>query len=503
MLFTSLPFLAFFSITAIVYWLIPAKLRWMLLLSSSLFFYGWFRPAYVILLSVSVLFNYACGLRIGNSQNFPSKRRLLLLGIIINVLILAGFKYCIPVSDLLVHTLHPVIITETFFSKLILPLGISFFTFSNISYLIEAKRMSIKPERHLGHFANFVIFFPKLLQGPIERPGPFLAQLRSEKAFDYTIVTGGMRLMVWGFFKKLVIADRLAVIVNAVYGHPGQNHGAVLLIATVFFAFQVYLDFSAWIDIARGAAAILGFNLSQNFNRPYSSKSIQDFWTRWHMTLSSWLRDYIFLPSAFAISRKLPLERYAGIRTDNLIYSIAIILTFFVCGIWHGTGWNFIIWGELFALFLVFDRFTGQARKRFYRKSGLSGIPWLFNTAQLLLTFLLVSLTWVFFRAGSPGEALSILKNIFVSWNGSSALPVLLAKGNFLVYPGFRLPDLIIVLAGIPMVSILEYGFYEKQLWTRFGSFPWPVRWLSYYLFVLLILAFGVSESVSFIYFKF
>lgn len=363
--------------------------------------------------------------------------------------------------------------------------------------------MSMKAETHLGHFANFVVFFPKLLQGPIERPGQFIAQLRSEKTFDYNLVTGGMRLMVWGFFKKLVIADRLAVFVNSVYGHHDQYHGAVLLIATIFFAFQVYLDFSAYIDIARGAAAVLGFDLLQNFNRPYSSRSIQDFWTRWHITLSSWLRDYVFLPSAFAISRKLPCERYAGIRTDNLIYSIAIILTFFVCGIWHGVGWNFIIWGELFALYLVFDRFTGKTRKRFFRKTGLPGIPGLFTTANVLIAFLLVSVTWVFFRAGSPGEAMSILKNILVCWHGSSALSTLLAKGNFLVYPGFRLPDLVIVLTGIPLVSFIEYGFNEKHLWTRFRSFPLPVRWLSYYLFVLIILAFGVFDSVSFIYFKF
>jgi len=503
MLFTSLPFLVFFSITALVYWLIPARGRWILLLAASLFFYGWFHPAYIILLSGSVLFNYACGLWIGNSQNLPVKRRLLLFGIIINVIILAGFKYCMPLSEFFITYTNPGHGTETFFSKVILPLGISFFTFSNISYLIEVKRMSIKAEKHLGHFANFVTFFPKLLQGPIERPGQFIAQLRNDKTFDYQLAAGGMRLMVWGFFKKLVIADRLAVLVNAVYGHPDQYHGAVLLVATVFFAFQVYLDFSGYIDIARGVAAVLGFDLSQNFKRPYSSKSVQEFWTRWHMTLSSWLRDYVFLPSAFAISRKLPRERYAGIRSDNLIYSIAIILTFFVCGIWHGVGWNYIIWGELFALYLVFDRFTGKARKRFYRKTGLSGIRWLFNTSQILITFLLVSVTWVFFRAGSPGEALTILKNILVSWNGSSALPALLAQGNFLVYPGFSFPDLIIVLTGIPLVSILEYGFYEKQLWTRFGFFPWPVRWISYYIFVILILAFGMFGSVSFIYFKF
>jgi hypothetical protein len=221
------------------------------------------------------------------------------------------------------------------------------------------------------------------------------------------------------------------------------------------------------------------------------------------MTLSSWLRDYVFLPTAFAVSRRLSKERYAGIRTDNLVYSIAIILTFFVCGIWHGVGWNFIIWGELFAFYLVFDRFTGKSRKRFFRKTGLAGIPWLYNNAQVLLTFFLVSLTWVFFRAGSTVEALAILKNILVSWNGPASLPALLSKGNFLVCPGFKMADLLIVLIGIPMVSILEYGFYEKQLWIRFGSCPWPVRWLSYYLFVMVILAFGIFDSVSFIYFKF
>jgi len=483
--------------------MISHRIRWVWLLASSFFFYGWFQPAYVVLLVAVVLLNYSFGRWIDRCGHSRKKQLVLTSGVIINVLILAGFKYCIPLSGFIFQWVSPGQTDDTVFSKLIMPLGISFFTFSNISYLIEVKRMSIKAEKHLGHFTNFVTFFPKLIQGPIERPGSFLSQLRTNQAFDYSCVSAGMRLIVWGFFKKLVIADRLSMVVDSVYAHPGQYDGSILLIATVFYAFQIYIDFSSYIDIARGAGAMLGFKLSMNFNRPYSSHSIKEFWTRWHITLSTWLRDYIFLPSAYYVSRMFKKERYAGVRSDHLIYAIAIILTFFICGIWHGVGWNYVIWGELFAIFLVFDRLTAKSRKRMNKKFGLTRVPWLHNSLQNLLTFLLVSFTWVFFRSTDTGDAFTILSKIFTQWSGDPALFNLIADGIFPGCPGFKGLDLILVLTCIPLVGILEYEFNEKNLWTRFQSFNFMLRWTAYYLFVMMILEFGIFDSVSFIYFKF
>jgi D-alanyl-lipoteichoic acid acyltransferase DltB (MBOAT superfamily) len=503
MLFTSLTFLVFFSIVVLVYWIIPQQAGWGWLLVSSLFFYGWYHPAYIGLLAFSVLVNYTFGRLIEGSEDKGRKRKLLISGVIINILLLGGFKYAVPLYGLLAHTSGNNGNCGSVFSKLLVPLGISFFTFSNISYLIEVKRMRMTAERHLGHFANFVVFFPKLLQGPIERPGTFLAQLRQGKDFDYSRVTGGMRLMVWGFFKKLVIADRLAVVVNSVYGHPYQSSGPLLILATVFYAFQIYMDFSAYTDIARGAAAMLGFNLSLNFNRPYSSKSVKEFWTRWHMTLSSWLRDYVFLPSAYFLSGKMKKEKYAGLSTENLVYSAAIILTFFICGIWHGLGWNFIIWGELFAVFLITERYTHKARIRIFRDFGLAGMPRIYKSLQVAVTFFLVTLTWVFFRSDDTREAIFILRRIFCFVTETTAITGLNLTGGYILCRGFTRTDLVVILLGIPMASLIEYGFYEKALWAKFGSLPWPARWLVYYVFIFIILGFGMFESGSFIYFKF
>jgi D-alanyl-lipoteichoic acid acyltransferase DltB (MBOAT superfamily) len=239
--------------------------------------------------------------------------------------------------------------------KIILPVGLSFFIFTILSYLIEIKRGTINAERHLGKFASSLLFFPKIMQGPIEKPGNIFPQFMEEKNFNYDMVVEGLKLMLWGYFKKLVVADRLAIYVNTVYGNYEHHSGISLLVATIFYSFQVYADFSGYTDIALGSAKVLGFNLTNNFNRPYFATSIREFWNRWHITLSVWLRDYLFLPLAFFFSRKMNKTKYLGLAVEKWIFLFASIITFAVCGIWHGEGLNFLIWGLLFGIYSQLD----------------------------------------------------------------------------------------------------------------------------------------------------
>ena len=290
--YTSLVFLLFLPAAFALYWTVRRDYRWMVLITTSLFFYGYFIPWIVIVLVASVLMNYALGLWIGSRDDSSKRRQALVTGVTLNVLMLAGFRYfsTITASQEILYTL-------------VIPLGISFYTFTAISYLVEVKRRTLLPERHLGFFTVYLTFFPKLIQGPIERPGQFLPQCREYKVFDEKQAADGLRLILWGFFKKLVIADRLAIVVNSVYEAPRYHSAPVVILATVFYAIQIYADFSGYIDIARGLAKLFGFNLSRNFNRPYAATSVKDFWQRWHITFSTWLRDYIFLPLAYSLSR--------------------------------------------------------------------------------------------------------------------------------------------------------------------------------------------------------
>jgi D-alanyl-lipoteichoic acid acyltransferase DltB (MBOAT superfamily) len=282
--------------------------------------------------------------------------------VITNLLILAGFRYSNVLLGMISSNAYFSQSGDPVVNRILMPLGISFYTFTNISYLIEIKRKNSKAEKHLGYFACYVSFFPKLIQGPIERPKHFLPQLREQHIFNYNEVTSGIRLMLWGFFKKLVLADQLSSFVDAIYNNKLNWHGPLVVISTLLFAFQIYMDFSGYIDIARGAAKILGFKLTRNFNSPYLSESVKEFWARWHITLSHWLRDYIFLPLAYYLSGIMKKERYAGVATEKYIYSIAISVTFLLCGLWHGVGWNFIVWGGVFAFYLIIGSLTQKPK---------------------------------------------------------------------------------------------------------------------------------------------
>lgn len=506
MIFNSLPFILFFIITVLIYWWTGPKKRWIFLIIASLVFYGVNIPEYLIVLLASVIVNYLFGLWIGGTFNPESRKRLLTAGIILNVLMLALFKYSNeiialnlpifpPESTIFSFLPHDLIFHGSNFNRIIMPLGISFFTFTNLAYLIDVKRGTVEPERHLGYFTVYITFFPKLIQGPVERTNHFMPQIKNPRNFNFDLAVDGLRLMLWGFFKKLIIADRLIVAVDYVFDNPSDHNGPVLVFAAILYSFQIYMDFSAYMDIARGAAKVLGFDLLRNFYLPYFSRSIKEFWERWHMTLSSWLRDYLFLPLAFMFSRILKEDKYLGIRTDKIIYSFAASITFLIAGLWHGTGWTFIFWGGLFGFYLIVENF--MPRSFYYKqkvKYSFSGF------LRILGIFSLVTFSWIFFRSDSLRSAFGFLSGIPFGWDSVTSPDALLQQ---LIFPGFTQQDLTIVLFTIPLVEITEYHIYFQKLLSPFRHPPRFVSWGFYYAILLLLFAYGIFENQAFIYFQF
>jgi alginate O-acetyltransferase complex protein AlgI len=505
----SFGFILLFFLFFLLYYTVFSNHQWMLILFGSILFYCSYVPFNFIILASIILLNYLFGL-LFNKLNNNHKKLLILFAIGFNVFILLFYKW---LNSLI---LYPTLNDHLFVSgdsddikySLIMPLGLSFFTFTSISYLVDIKRGTLKAEKNLALLATSFLFFPKISQGPIERTGSFLQKLKTKHDLVAQNIYNGLKLILWGLFKKLVVADRLAISVTQIYGHTSEYHGFQFLIATFFFSVQLYADFSGFIDIARGISMVLGIELSQNFTFPYFARSIKEFWSRWHITLSLWLRDYIFLPLSYFISDKLKKERYLHVKSEMWIYSIATIITFGICGIWHGTGWNFLFWGLLFALYLITSRLTRVFRKRnkfliaFRKKSRING------TLSVIWTFLLVSFTWIFFRADSVNEALFIVKKILVFFYD---LFTILLSGSFhrlkevMIGEGFGIPygDLMILAFSIPFLFFVEFLAKKGNILSIISTKPVYIRWSIYYLLLFIIGYFGVFSENQFIYAQF
>src|SRR5260221_2992396 len=403
MTFNSLAFLCFFPLVTGLFFAVPHRFRWALLLAASCCFYMFFIPVYILILAFTILVDYFAGIFIENAGQ-PARRWLLLASIVANVGALAFFKYSnflIGNLNFLSGWLHTGL--DIPFLKIVLPIGLSFHTFQAMSYTIEVYRGNQKAERHLGIYSLYVMFYPQLVAGPIERPQNLLHQFREEKRFDYQRVTDGLKLMAFGMFKKVVIADRLAQYVNLVYGHPADYRGVNYTIATLFFAFQIYFDFSGYSDIALGAARVMGFSLMKNFRQPYFSKSIGEFWTRWHISLSTWFRDYIYIP-------------LGGNRVSRAKLYRNLLIVFVVSGLWHGANWTYVIWGGLNGLYLAIAMATQNVRPRLAHVLGLDRLPLVREWGAILCTFSLICLSWVFFRANTLHDALYILSHMGTGW---------------------------------------------------------------------------------------
>lgn len=468
MLFNSLQFVAFFIIVTSVYFIIPHRTRWILLLLSSCYFYMAFLPIYIFILGFTIVVDYFAGIFIEVSKGHK-KRLLLLCSIVANIGVLAFFKYYNFLGESLGNFLDKFgFHTHIPYLKILLPIGLSFHTFQALSYTIEVYRGNQKAEKHFGIYALYVMFYPQLVAGPIERPQHMLHQFREKHYFEYNRVVDGLKLMLWGFFKKIVIADRLALYVNAVFNNVEQHNSLTLLTATFFFAFQIYCDFSGYTDIARGSAKVMGFELMINFNRPYFSKSIREFWSRWHMSLSTWFRDYVYFP-------------LGGSRVSNIKRYRNILIVFMLSGLWHGANWTFVIWGSMHGIFLIAGTFIKLPQRRFRVISNL--------IAQFF-TFFLVCMSWIFFRANSIHDALTVCKKIFSMSKG----------GLFLSSPA----TFIYSIFGIFCLLLVEFKqeYYMHSFSILYNHYK-PVRYLGYTILILIILFIGVFNGGQFIYFQF
>ncbi|MFB0498232.1 MBOAT family O-acyltransferase [Mucilaginibacter gossypii] len=388
MLFNSLLFLVFFVIVTITYYLLPHKLRWMWLLAASSYFYMYFKPVYILIILFTIIVDYCAGILIEKATG-KTRRFYLILSLITNIGVLAFYKY----FNFLAANLN--LLSDTFHGPqlplldFILPIGLSFHTFQAMSYTIEVYRGNQPAERHFGLYALYVMFYPQMVAGPIERPQHILPQLHRVNNFRSSNLITGLFFMAMGLFKKVVIADRLGLYVDPVFNNPHGHSALELLVATYFFAFQIYCDFSGYSDIAVGTALVLGIELMQNFNLPYLASNVSDFWKRWHISLSTWFRDYLYIP-------------LGGSKINFRVTCINLLIVFMISGLWHGANWKYLVWGLIHGLLLVayqlFNKYDIGIK-------GFTFLKWLF-------TFNLVSLAWVFFRAATVSDAFYILSKI-------------------------------------------------------------------------------------------
>lgn len=476
MLFNSIHFAIFFVVVTTFYFLLPHRYRWMLLLGSSCYFYMAFIPVYILILGFTIVIDYFAGIFLENTEG-KRRKYWLIASLCANIGVLAVFKYYNFLND----NLSAILNTAGYHNQIphlgiLLPIGLSFHTFQAMSYTIEVYRGHQKAERHFGIYSLYVMFYPQLVAGPIERPQNLIHQFYEKHYFEYERVVEGLKMMLWGLFMKLVIADRLAIYVNAVYNNSDQHSGKTLALATVFFAFQIYCDFAGYSNIAIGAAKVMGFKLMTNFNRPYFSRSISEFWKRWHISLSTWFRDYLYIS-------------LGGNRVSIPRWYFNLFIVFAISGLWHGANWTYIIWGAINGFYLVFAIVTEKWRNRFNKLMLLDRTPKIHRVLQILITFVLACFAWVFFRANTTQDAFLILQKA-ITLQG----PLYIGSPAIFIYS----------LAGIAFLIAVEYKTeYLTGSFSFFNNPHWLVRKLSYSFLIVTILFFGVFDGGQFIYFQF
>ncbi len=435
-----------------------------------------FVPLYILILGFTIVVDYFAGIYI---ERAAGKRRklLLIVSLVANIGILCTFKYYNFINENLSFLLNGVGASNPLpYLKILLPIGLSFHTFQAMSYTIEVYRGKQAAERHFGIYALYVMFYPQLVAGPIERPQNLLHQFWEKHEFDSNKVYSGLKIMLWGFFKKLVVADRLGIYVNGAYNNIDQQDGITLLMATVFFSFQIYCDFSGYSDIAIGTARVMGFDLMTNFKRPIFARSTGEFWKRWHISLSTWFKDYLYFPMG---GSRVALPR--------MYFNLMIV--FLVSGLWHGANWTYVIWGAINGFYLVFALITDNKREKINQLIGLNKFPALKVTVQIITTFILISLSRIFFRSRSVADAWKVIKKI-LTFKGS----IFNDGPSIVVY----------CLLAISILVAVEFKkeFY-KGSFTLSNNHRYWVRNTYYAALVMLIILFGVFDGGQFIYFQF
>ena len=491
MLFNSIDFAFFLPIVFILYWFVTnrnLKAQNLLLLIASYFFYGWWDWRCLLLLIIISTSNYFVGKWIDRNDLNNKKKIWFTAGLVINIGILGIFKYYNFFVDSFVNliSLFGYNLSKAS-ANIVLPLGISFYTFLSLSYLIDIYKKNLDADRNIIEVLLTLSFFPIILAGPIQRPSSLLPQIAKKRVFIYDQAVDGLRQILWGLFTKIVIADKLALHVDDIFHNVSAYSGSTLLIGIIFYSLQIYADFSGYSNIAIGIGKIFGFNLMQNFAYPYFSRDITEFWKRWHISLTTWFRDYIFLPISFNVSWIVKNDRVIFIKTEMFIYIVASIITWFLTGLWHGANFTFIIWGMIHGFFLIIYQWQKSPRKKLFKKFGITNKNPIVIIIETLITLIIVMIAWVFFRSSTIHQA-----NLFIAGIFSSSLfsfPQCLPKKVILI-------TILFILA--------EWLQRNKQYALQVENVKYRiVRWGIYYgIIVLIFLSLGDSQQ-SFIYSKF
>ncbi|MFL5731492.1 MAG: MBOAT family O-acyltransferase [Cytophagaceae bacterium] len=476
MLFNSFHFLLFFPLVTIVYFMMAPQWRWFWLLAASCYFYMAFVPVYILILGFTIIVDYYAGIFIENSEG-NRRKWLLAISLVANIGILVVFKYFNFLNanwSLLLD--HMGYTNPVPYLKILLPIGLSFHTFQAMSYTIEVYRGNQKAERHFGIYALYVMFYPQLVAGPIERPQNLLHQFYEKHSFNYERVVAGLRMMLWGFFMKVVIADTLAPAVDVVYNNPHHYAGLPLMVSTVFFSFQIYCDFAGYSLIALGTAKVMGFELMKNFDSPYFSKNIGEFWRRWHISLSTWFKDYVYIP-------------LGGNRVSMPKWYRNLAIIFLISGIWHGANWTYVVWGALHGFYSIFYIALWKDAEA---KSWQNSVA--FRLASMLLVFILVSVAWVFFRARNVEEGWYIIAHFLSSSQGWGAY-----------LSAVKAPMIVLDFMLIFLLLLTEWSMKQEKAIAIFQNRP-SLRLASYFIVqyaIVFKLFYGDLSPHQFIYFQF
>jgi alginate O-acetyltransferase complex protein AlgI len=486
MLFNSLEFLIFFAVVFVLFFRIPYNKRWLFMLAASYIFYMSWSPKFIILIILSTVVDYYAAIKMGQQDTQQAKKKFLWLSLIVNLGMLASFKY-LGFLDETLQTIFawvslPYPVPEPWFNNIVLPVGISFYTFQTLSYSIDVYKGVTKPEKHFGIFALYVSFWPQLVAGPIERSNNLLPQLRKNIDFNYDNIRSGLFRMLFGFFKKVVVADRLAIYVTEIYGNYDQTSGFTVLVGAYFFAFQVYCDFSAYSDIAIGAARIFGIELMENFKRPFFSKNLAEFWTRWHISLTTWLTDYVFFfMGAYKAS------------TAKVAFNVLFVLG--LTGLWHGPKWPMILSYLTIGVFMTIRFIWQSVVVRQIRPSNsyklLQKVP---NWIHVLITFHLLIAAFMMFRCQTMAEAVMMYKNIFKFPEAGYWSSVVALKGPVQLALAF-------IFLGI--LVCIEFIVKDRRIEDLVLNQSKINRWVIYLAFALITLWFGVFTQNEFVYFQF
>lgn len=477
--FNSLQYLCFLPVTVILYYILPKRVKNPVLLAASFYFYACWQPLYALLMLFSIAATYVCGLLI---DRFNSRKKLwLALCFAINLAILFFFKYFNFATDTVTDVLRLLGVNASPLTlDVLLPVGISFYTFQALGYTVDVYRGSVPVEKNFIDYALFVSFFPQLVAGPIERTGNIVPQLKAAHKFSFINIRDGMTLILWGLMKKMLIADNAAVVVNTVYNNVGAHSGKQFIFATVMFALQIYCDFSAYSDIAKGSAKLIGIDLMKNFDCPYGAQSIKDFWRRWHISLSTWFKDYLYFP-------------LGGSRCSKLRNCINLVIVFAVSGLWHGAAMTFVLWGLLHGIYQVTGIVLTPLKKKFYTVIPQKNI--IMAVIRTLFTFALVCIGWVLFRANSVGDALVVFKEIFTLSGVFDIFSLGLSRGTLWA-------------VGIAAAVLVLFDFTDRHdAVTRFVNRHTLLRYAVWLVILLSIFVFGYYGSgfdpQDFVYFQF